>query len=87
MVMTLIFYGVIAAALYRIYQMGSDVAEIRELLKAIKRNTELANPAPAAVAAEAHNSPEALVRAVHAASYQELDSAIADQAADAETRP
>ena len=78
--LTLIFYAVILALAYRIFQMASDVTEIKELLRDIKRNTAASADAPVQALGTGvrPDSAEALVRAVHRASYQEIDDAIAD---------
>jgi hypothetical protein len=75
-----IVYTLILVAIYRVFQIGADVGEIKGLLKDIKRNTDPAESQTALRAVSRPESPEALVRAVHAASYQDLDAAIADTA-------
>lgn len=76
-----IMYALILVSVFKVYQMGTDVAEMKELLRDIKRNTSREAQVPVAAAspvAPPPLSPEALVRAVHAASYEELDAEIAD---------
>jgi hypothetical protein len=65
--LTLIVYGLALFAVYRIFQISTDVSEIKELLRAIKRNTENvpAAAAPPRTALPQPQSAEALVRAVH----------------------
>jgi len=73
-----IVYTLILVSIYRVFQIGADVGEIKELLKKIERKTAGA-VAPTAVAVDTGpESPEALVRAIHAASYQDLDATIAE---------
>lgn len=66
-VLTLIVYSMILFAVYKVFQISTDVTEIKSLLRDIKRNTSVTPQA----ASYAH-SPESLVRAVHAASYEDL---------------
>jgi hypothetical protein len=68
-VFTIIGYGMVLFAVYKIFQISTEVTEIKSLLQDIKRNTSSAPP----VGSFAH-SPESLVRAVHAASYSDLDA-------------
>jgi hypothetical protein len=76
--LTVIVYTLILVSIYRVFQIGADVGEIKELLKDIKRNTASAEPRKAmAEVSRPPESAEALVRAVHAASYEEIvDSAV-----------
>lgn len=75
--LTVIIYALVLVSIYRVFQIGADVGEMKELLKDIKNNTA---PAilPMASVASRPESPEALVRAVHSASYEQIDDAIAD---------
>jgi hypothetical protein len=75
--LTVVLYALVLVSIYRVYQIGADVGEMKELLKDIKNNTASAK-LPASTVASRPESPEALVRAVHSASYQQLDDAIAD---------
>jgi hypothetical protein len=78
--MMLVTYALIIFAAYKVFQIGTDVAEMKQLLKDIRRNTSTPDaasgsapqPPPLRVNA-APNSAEELVRAVHAASYEDLD--------------
>ena len=73
-----IVYTLVLVAIYRVFQIGADVSEIKQLLKKIERNTAAAaSPDTLTVGSQA-DSPEALVRAIHAASYQDLDATIAE---------
>ncbi len=67
--LTLIIYAMVLFAVYKVFQMSKDITEIKGLLSDIKRNTTVIAPVPS----YAH-SPESLVRAVHAASYSDLDA-------------
>jgi hypothetical protein len=71
-ILTLIIYSMALYAVYRIFQISTDVSEIKDLLREIKRNTQ---DAPVAAAPQLSEVPpqsaEALVRAVHA-SYDSL---------------
>jgi hypothetical protein len=58
---TLVVYGLIVASVYKVFQMSSDLTEVKELLKDIRRNTEVATPVT--------QSTENLMRAVHGESY------------------
>ena len=64
-VMTILVYSVIVFAVFKVFQIATDVGEIKELLKDIKRNSEDHSPASLSTA----RSPESLLRAVAAASY------------------
>jgi len=72
--LTVVIYTVILVAIYRVFQIGADVSEMKQLLKDIRRNTSRDNQAVAVTPAP--ESAEALVRAVHAASYEDLDETI-----------
>ena len=79
--LTVIVYTLVVVAIYRVFQIGTDVGEMKQLLKDIRRNTAPAESQGALTTVSRPDSPEALVRAVHAASYQELDDTIAEPAA------
>ena len=69
--LTIAMYGVVIFSAYRIFTMSKEITEMKDMLKDIRRNSgpQVAAPAP--------TSPEALVRAVHSASYSEIiDEAI-----------
>lgn len=66
--LTLILYSVALFAVYRIFQIGTDVSEIKELLREIKRyagETPQGATRPLRSAEPVPASAEALVRAVH----------------------
>jgi hypothetical protein len=75
---TLLVYVLLVAGVYRIFQIGKEVGEIKEMLKAMRGGMRADLGATSTVARP--DSAEALVRAVHAASYQEIDDAIAESA-------
>jgi len=78
--LTVIVYTLIVIAVYRVFQIGTDVGEMKQLLKDIRRNTAPADSQGALTTVTRPDSAEALVRAIHAASYQELDDTIAEPA-------
>lgn len=63
---SLVVYAVLMFGVYKITQMASDISDVKDLLRDIRRNTE------STVTASNPQSPEALVRAVHSASYSEI---------------
>jgi hypothetical protein len=68
-IISLIVYSMVLFAIYKIFQISTDVSEMKSLLRDIRRNTEevtRAAPPPQP------QSAEALVRAVHASSYEAL---------------
>jgi hypothetical protein len=74
--MTIILFLSVAAGLMKVFQIASDVKELKDGMQEIKRNTQALGylrpampPAPAGPL-----SPEALVRAVHAQSYESVDA-------------
>jgi hypothetical protein len=64
-VLSIVFYSVVLAGLYKVFQITSELGEIKELLKDIKRNSE---SAPLLMAPHA---PDALMRAVNHESYSD----------------
>ena len=83
--LTVIVYTLILVSIYRVFQIGTDVGEIKELLKDIKRNAAAAESQKASAPASVSHPPEsaeALVRAVHAASYQEIVDSVVDTTAN-----
>jgi hypothetical protein len=78
--LTVIVYTLILVSIYRVFQIGTDVGEIKELLKEIKRNTAPVESQRAAATMGSHapESAEALVRAVHSASYQEIVDSVVE---------
>jgi hypothetical protein len=76
--LTVIVYALVLVSIYRVFQLGTEIGEIKELLKDIKNNTAPAT-SPTGLTAVSHpESAEALVRAVHASLYSQIDDAIAD---------
>jgi hypothetical protein len=72
---TLVMFFLIVAGVMKLFQLGSDVRDMKEVLQDIRRNTQHAIPPPAVPAAAFGGSPsgvptpEELVRAVHAQSF------------------
>lgn len=73
-VFTIIGYGMFLFAVYKVFQINTEVTEIKSLLQEIKRNT---STVPSAVSTI--HSPESLVRAIHSASYSDLDAQLQDE--------
>ena len=68
---TMIGYILVVFSAYKVFTMASEITEMKDILRDIRRNLEMAPVAGSA------NSPESLVRAVNAASYSEIiDDAI-----------
>ncbi len=65
---SVIAYALLAFGIFKIYSISTDVSEIKDLLRDIKRNTEDASVTPAARIP----STEALLRAVSAAATKTL---------------
>jgi|SRR5271154_3009186 len=74
-IMTILVYTVILFGVFKIFQIATELGEIKELLKDIKR----ANEDHSAVASSISRSPESLLRAVSATSYTppDLDTVLA----------
>lgn len=77
-VVSIIFYAVVLGAVYKLFQIHWELGEIKEVLKDIRRNTENV-PAPTMGLSR---SPENLMHAISAASYQ--DETEPEPAADPE---
>ena len=69
----LVMFFLVIAAVWKLFQMGTDLHEIRTSLDQIKRNThEHEPPAPvAATSADTPLTPEELVRRVHAQDFSD----------------
>jgi len=71
-IVTIIAYGLILGAVYKLFQIHSVMSEVKELLSDIKRNTSGDTPAPAKLGAvppqfaAAYESPDELIRALSA---------------------
>jgi hypothetical protein len=50
-VMTIFFYAIVIAAVWKVFQATSELAEIKKLLTDIRHNTSAATPAPVVVSA------------------------------------
>jgi len=61
---SLVVYGIVIAAVYKLFQIATDLGEIKEALQEIKRNTQDAVPPPRWAAAQSPTSPESLMRAL-----------------------
>ena len=70
---TLIAYGVIIVAVWKIFSISSELAVLKQMVRDIQRNTE--DRSLATLAADSQ-SPESLARALNAAAYREVDPAI-----------
>jgi hypothetical protein len=73
-VFTIIGYAMVLFAVYKVFQISTEVTEIKNLLQDIKRNTSAA-PNPGSFP----HSPESLVRAVHSASYSDLEAQLTEE--------
>jgi hypothetical protein len=60
---TVVLYVVILAGVYKLFQVASDLSEIKDVLQDIRRNTH------DVIAPGSVHAPEALLRAVNAESY------------------
>ncbi len=82
--MNIAILACIVAGVLKAFQIASDVRELKDILHDIKRNTQAVSPVvpavvPASPAVEPPGgpmSPEALVRAVHAQSYESLEAEV-----------
>ena len=68
-VMSIVVYSLLLFGAFKVVQIATELSEIKELLKDIKRNTEDNSP----TALSAVRSPENLMRAVAAATYPPPD--------------
>ena len=57
---SVVMYSLVIFGIYKVFQIGADVNEIRDLLRDIKRNTQDLSPAPSQV-----QSPVPLQRALN----------------------
>src|ERR1700761_8215027 len=57
---TLVVYGVLIAAVYKLFQIATDLSEIKEALQDIKRNTLDAYPPASWTSPPKQSSPESL---------------------------
>jgi hypothetical protein len=71
-IVTILVYGLIIGALYKLFQIHTVLSEVKELLTDIKRNTSGDTYAPAKPGAippqfaDAYESPDELIRALSA---------------------
>jgi len=61
-VTSLLLYGLLIAGVYKAFQAHAELGEIKELLRDIRRNTEVNAPAAPAMSPA---SPEDLISAIH----------------------
>ncbi len=73
---TLILFFCVIAGVIKIFQISTDVRELKDVLQDIRRNTQDLGVARPASPEAGPLSPEALVRAVHAQS--DIDSLTVD---------
>jgi hypothetical protein len=78
--MTIAILACIVAGVLKIFQISSDLRELKDVLHEIKRNTQVMSPVqpvqPEPPQPAGPLSPEALVRAVHAQSYESLEAEV-----------
>jgi hypothetical protein len=56
-VVTIVVYGIIVAAVFKLFQIGKDLSEIKDVLQDIKRNThDLPPPASFSAGAESYST-------------------------------
>jgi hypothetical protein len=61
---SLVVYGLVIAAVYKLFQIATDLAEIKDALQDIKRNVQDVVPPPGWAPAAQPSSPESLMRAL-----------------------
>jgi hypothetical protein len=68
---TLVMFGLVVAAVMKLFQLASDVRELKDVLQDIRRNTQgsAGLPAASALGISGPPTPEELVRAVHSQSF------------------
>jgi hypothetical protein len=68
---TLVMFGLVVASVMKLFQLASDVRELKGVLLDIRRNTQgpVGLPAAPALGLSGVPTPEELVRAVHAQSF------------------
>jgi hypothetical protein len=74
---SIVIYAIILAGVVKLFQIASDMSEIKDLLQDIKRNTQDGSPSKFSPA----RSPENLLRAVAAESYPQeasIEPAVGD---------
>jgi hypothetical protein len=65
---TIVVYAVILAGVYKLFQIATDVNEMKDLLRDIKRNTQEI-PSPHPEGTHVSRSPEDVLRTLSAESY------------------
>jgi hypothetical protein len=74
---SLVVIGMVIAVGYKVFQMGGDLREIKDLLEKISRRADASplSSTPSNIHSGLNNqSPEELIRAIHAAGIPELDA-------------
>jgi hypothetical protein len=68
---SLVMFALIVASVMKLFQLASDVRELKDVLQDIRRNTAQAMlaPTPEAGGVSRPPTPEELVRAVHAQTF------------------
>ena len=67
--LTLLVYSLMFAGVYKVFQIATDMGEIKELLRDIRRNSDHAPAIPARAQAHPSQSPEDLMRALREQNY------------------
>ncbi len=65
---SLVVYGLMIGAVYKLFQIATDLSEIKDVLHDIKRNTQDAHPPASWTSPPKQSSPESLMRALAAPS-------------------
>ena len=68
---TVFMFSLLALGVMKIFQIASDLRDLKDVLQDIRRNTQDLRTPPVTSAAGGPLSPQELVRAVHAQSYEE----------------
>ena len=73
---SLIVYGIVIAAVYKLFQIATELSEIKDTLQDIKRNTQDVHSPATWTSPPEQSSPESLMRALAAPSTDpaEVDS-------------
>ena len=72
----LVMFFLVVAAVWKLFQIGTDLHEIKDALLDIKRNTQEMTPPPQA--SSGGLSPEELVRQVHQQNFSDDDTPVLD---------
>lgn len=76
----LVMFFLVIAAVWKLFQIGTDLGEIKNALLDIKRNQQemVPPPMPSASSSDAALTPEELVRRVHAQDFSRDDVPVLD---------